>query len=147
MNGALWTLPVEFLCYLFCYIFYKIFKKKDNIVNRIMLVLSVIVILGAFLLQSHISSLYDALCPAISFWLGIQYWINREHLLNIKKPQVLFIASIIFLVNFSTLRSIKICMGRAIAISIIIAIIMLINGLIGPPPITYLYRTQSREIN
>gem|GEM_PF-204352 len=43
----------------------------------------------------------------------------------------------IFLVNFSTLRSIKICMGRAIAISIIIAIIMLINGLIGPPPITY----------
>ena len=43
----------------------------------------------------------------------------------------------VFLVNFSTLRSIKICMGRAIAISIIIAIIMLINGLIGPPPITY----------
>ena len=59
VNGALWTLPVEFLCYLFCYIFYKIFKNKDNIVNRIMLVLSVIVILGAFLLQSHISSLYD----------------------------------------------------------------------------------------
>ena len=25
VNGALWTLPVEFLCYLFCYIFYKIF--------------------------------------------------------------------------------------------------------------------------
>ena len=33
VNGALWTLPVEFLCYLFCYIFYKIFKNKDNIVN------------------------------------------------------------------------------------------------------------------
>ena len=107
VNGALWTLPVEFLCYLFCYIFYKIFKNKDNIVNRIMLVLSVIVILGAFLLQSHISSLYDALCPAISFWLGIQYWINREHLLNIKKPQVLFIASIILFVLVFPVKSLS----------------------------------------
>ena len=42
-----------------------------------------------------------------------------------------------FLVKFSTLRSIKICMRRASAISMTTAVIMLIKGLIGPPPITY----------
>lgn len=42
-----------------------------------------------------------------------------------------------FLVKFSTLRSIKICMRRASAISMTTVVIMLIKGLIGPPPITY----------
>lgn len=107
VNGALWTLPVEFLCYLFCYIFYKIFKNRDNIVNRIILVLSIIVIFNAFMLHSHIASIYDALCPVISFWLGIQYWINREHLLNLKKPKILFIASIILFVLIFPVKSLS----------------------------------------
>lgn len=77
VNGSLWTLPVEFLCYVFCYLFYR-FRLN----NRKYAVWTVPFIVIAYLILWKILSgiliLRAVLTPAMLFYTGMIYYIYRD---------------------------------------------------------------------
>ena len=88
VNGALWTLPVEFMCYFACYVFYKLFYlKKKSIVFTVPLVLCIYI--GVLLLNN--TSLVFIIRPVVFFYVGMLFYTYRESItINIG----LFVASI-----------------------------------------------------
>jgi peptidoglycan/LPS O-acetylase OafA/YrhL len=78
VNGSLWTLPVEFCCYIAIYIMYKILKKdrfkNNNLLNYISIGISIILIIiikKLFMDVSFIYLLYFALRLFIVFNISV----------------------------------------------------------------------------
>ena len=76
VNAALWTLPVEFICYILCFISYKLtkFDKKK------FLLLSVPVFVLAAVYYVKFSPLQLSVVRAVLlFYLGVLIWVFRDH--------------------------------------------------------------------
>ncbi len=89
VNAALWTLPVEFICYILCFISYKLtkFDKKK------FLLLSVPVFVLAVVYYVKFSPLQLSVVRAVLlFFLGVLIWVLRDH---ITISPVLGLASIV----------------------------------------------------
>ena len=84
VNGALWTLPVEFACYILCFIAYKLgFMNKKRFIWSIPLV--AIGTAGVWFIGGIIPLAREVIRPVLLFYIGMGYWIYREHiLLNMK---------------------------------------------------------------
>lgn len=81
INGALWTLPVEFLCYIICYIALKInLLKPKKILITFPLVVggSVVICIVSRLLDVEI--LTTVLFPVLCFYVGVVYYVFREYI-------------------------------------------------------------------
>lgn len=77
VNAALWTLPVEFICYILCFISYKLtkFDKKK------FLLLSVPVFVLAAVYYVKFSPLQLSVVRAVLlFFLGVLIWVLRDHI-------------------------------------------------------------------
>ena len=70
VNGSLWTLPVEFLCYVLCYVFYRLGLSKGK---RPLLFLPFVAAAAAaawLLLKNH-EVLRNAILPVLFFYIGM----------------------------------------------------------------------------
>lgn len=79
VNGSLWTLPVEFLCYLFLYVLYKTRFLEKNIVFGVGLLIIGIVSYGIGCKASS-SVILSAAQAVICFFMGVWYYINKDKL-------------------------------------------------------------------
>ena len=89
INAALWTLPVEFICYILCFIGYKLtkFDKKK------VLLLSIPVFALAVVYYVKFSPLQLSVVRAVLlFYLGVLIWVFRDH---VTISPVLGLASIV----------------------------------------------------
>lgn len=79
VNGALWTLPVEFLCYIGCFVMYhlKWFHKKLALISVPLVVAGCF---GIFALSRITGSevLTAVIRPCLLFYIGIMYYIYRD---------------------------------------------------------------------
>lgn len=79
VNGSLWTLPVEFICYILCFIALKLkLTKKKSYPFTVPLVIA-----GAYVvwfLGNGIPSIRELIRPVLLFYIGMGYWIYREYI-------------------------------------------------------------------
>lgn len=77
VNGPLWTLPVEFLCYIMCYLAYKM-----HILSRKIARYTIIQVLVIYFILYHLMSemlvFREALRPIMLFYFGMLYYIYRD---------------------------------------------------------------------
>lgn len=95
VNGALWTLPIEFLCYIACFIAYKLgfFQKKRFIWS---LPIMIAFYFGMPQLIGADSILNAALRPVVLFYIGIGFYVYREHI-SLRIPVALLCLFIIII--------------------------------------------------
>lgn len=98
VNGSLWTLSVEFICYILCFIAYKLsFLRKDRYPITIPIVLigtGVVWWLGL-----RIPLMHELIRPVLLFYIGMGYWVYREHIsLNVRNFVIAVIACVILFV-------------------------------------------------
>ena len=84
VNGSLWTLPVEFICYILCFIAYKLaFLDKKRYPISVPLVL--IGTVAMWYLSRYIPLVREVIRPALLFYIGMGYWVYREYIiLNVR---------------------------------------------------------------
>lgn len=83
VNGALWTLPVEFLCYIACFLIYKAqcFDKKRYVLTI------PIVIIGIWMINmlgGRIYLLKATIRPCALFYIGMGYYVYKD-IIKLKK--------------------------------------------------------------
>lgn len=84
VNGALWTLPVEFACYIACFLCYKLQLLQPKFYWIYMIPASVIAF-GLLLVEGRCPFLMQIYRPCFLFIIGMGYWIYREKIvLNFK---------------------------------------------------------------
>lgn len=88
VNGPLWTLPIEFICYVMCFVAYKckLVNKKGMIAATVIFVIGC---LGAWVLSSKIVLLASMIRPMGLFFAGMLMYVYRD-----KIPMKLWIAVI-----------------------------------------------------
>lgn len=81
VNGSLWTLPVEFACYIACYIFYKL-KLLDK--KRFYYTIPIVILVLVF--EKQVPGILGSMVrPCVFFYIGMLYYVYREYIeLNIK---------------------------------------------------------------
>lgn len=81
VNGSLWTLPVEFACYIACYIFHKL---KLFSTKRFYFTIPIVAL--AVIFEGYIPSILgDMVRPCAFFYIGMLYYVYRDKIvLNIK---------------------------------------------------------------
>lgn len=84
VNGSLWTLPIEFLCYIMCFLAWKL-KFMDEKNAKWMVLLFAAGYLGAVKLLAGSETLSAALRPTGLFFAGMVYYVYRDKI--IIKPQ------------------------------------------------------------
>lgn len=81
VNGALWTLPVEFLCYIGLFVVYKC-KCLHKLPMKILTAAVMLVMLAIGILQSRLGldTIGMVFFPVAMFWMGMFYYIFREEI-------------------------------------------------------------------
>ena len=79
VNGALWTLPVEFLCYIACFVIWKTkFMQKKLFKWTIPAVIVGTIGLNMILQYIRIEVLFAAIRPSLLFYMGIFFYVYRD---------------------------------------------------------------------
>ncbi len=105
VNGALWTLSVEFLCYVALWILFKL-----KLLNKKMVVISVPILLcffgGVYLFSdiTGISILKAMISPMFCFYMGILYFIFKEKIYFSYKAIILSILIILVSSTFGVIN-------------------------------------------
>lgn len=77
VNGPLWTLPIEFLCYVMCYFLYRLrFLNQKNM--KWATILFSIGCIGVKVLSYRIPILGDMIRPIGLFFAGILYFVYKD---------------------------------------------------------------------
>ncbi len=100
VNGALWTLPVEMLCYVACFIVYKItlFNKKRF---GILLPIALLGFIGAwFAGEMFFAPLSAMVRPCAMFLLGMAFWVYRDNIVLDGKIALIALAGLILSIVF-----------------------------------------------
>lgn len=76
-NGSLWTLPVEFLCYIACYMMYKMRLLDEKKLKYTLIPFSLL-----FIIQKYLFKIIPSFSPAIPlfmmFYMGMIYYIYKD---------------------------------------------------------------------
>lgn len=94
VNGPLWTLPVEFLCYIMCYFFYKL-KLLDGKILKYTFIPAIIAYYIMNILLRGMPIIREALRPVMLFYVGMLYYVYRN---KIKFEYKYLIVSLCFLI-------------------------------------------------
>lgn len=79
VNGSLWTLPVEFLCYVGCFIMWKIhLLERKNILKSIPIVLVGAIGIYYIINVMEMFTILEAIRPMLLFYMGILFYIMRD---------------------------------------------------------------------
>ena len=78
VNGVLWTLPVEFICYILIFVIYKLGLMTKKRMPFVILLFAAAYVAGHHILGAG-SLLASALRPAGMFFAGMVYYVYREH--------------------------------------------------------------------
>ncbi|MBE5940067.1 MAG: acyltransferase [Lachnospiraceae bacterium] len=86
VNGSLWTLPVEFMCYIACYIFYRLHFLERKWYLRITIPAAVIFVICVMILFGNNGNIINIIRPVILFYIGMGLYVFRDKILfsNIK---------------------------------------------------------------
>lgn len=84
INGSLWTLPIEFLCYILCFVMFFLKFGDKNKAGYSMVLFIPIYIFLFFYLRSN-ALLGSALRPIGMFYIGVLYYIYRENIIIKRK--------------------------------------------------------------
>lgn len=105
VNGPLWTLPIEFLCYVGCFIMYK-FKMLEKKQFVISIPLVVIGCGGIWYLAkvTGIEVLLAAIRPGLLFYIGILLYVYRDKIVLNGKIALLGAAFIVVTAVFSNIN-------------------------------------------
>lgn len=79
VNGVLWTLPIEFLCYIACFVMWKLkFLEQKKCVFSIPLV--IFGTLGIYFVagKAGVSGLTPTIRPMLLFYMGILFFVYRD---------------------------------------------------------------------
>lgn len=86
VNGSLWTLPVEFLCYIACYIMWKFKLLEDKKAKwSVPVVLCGAVVLYKVISVLKIEILLSAIRPGLLFYIGMIFYVYRDRIRMTKK--------------------------------------------------------------
>lgn len=80
VNGPLWTLPIEFLCYIMCYIFYKLHLLEKKRMGVTIVLFSI----GCFLVKMvsvRVLMLASVIRPVGLFFAGMLYFVFSESII------------------------------------------------------------------
>ena len=94
VNGPLWTLPVEFSCYIMCYFFYKL-KLLDEKIAKYTVIPAIIFYYIMYVSLSDMPIIREALRPIMLFYVGMIYYVYRN---KVKFEYKYLIISLIFLI-------------------------------------------------
>lgn len=77
VNGPLWTLPIEFLCYIMCYVLYrlKLLEKKNM---KYAVVLFSAGCIGVKIISGRLPALSPMIRPMGLFFAGMLYYVYRD---------------------------------------------------------------------
>lgn len=96
VNGSLWTLPVEFLCYVGCFFMWKVhLLEKKKILLSIPMVLVGIAAIYFVVHYLGISVLLEAIRPMLLFYVGMLFYVRRDDIIFSNKYLVSCILGII----------------------------------------------------
>lgn len=103
VNGSLWTLPVEFLCYIGCYFAWKIGLSKEKMMGYT-IPLFILGYIALHIILAENKLLLSALRPCGMFYCGMLYDVYRSRI-HIKIPYVILgIAGLIMCTYFGILE-------------------------------------------
>lgn len=97
INGALWTLPIEFVCYIVLYVLYKL-----NLVNKKFYKISLIPVLLLFVVIYYVNLPIILLvrgyfAPLFMFYLGSFFWVFRDKI--IMDFKIFILCSVLFVIS------------------------------------------------
>lgn len=76
VNGSLWTLPVEVICYLVCYLIYKIkIFRKDFCLTLLPATFGFILLT---IISKQVPIFFSVIGPCLQFYIGMFFWYYRE---------------------------------------------------------------------
>ncbi len=104
VNGALWTLPVEFICNIGCFVAYKFRLLKRNTI-LISALLIAILEYGIWSLGTRYGILRSVIMPSIMFFVGILYYLFGEHIKRVWWLVVLAIAAFCLLTALGCMKA------------------------------------------
>lgn len=79
VNGSLWTIPVEFLCYIACFILYKLgLMQRKTMLFSVPLV--AIGVAAAWWLGDLVPMVREVIQPGLLFYIGVLYWVYRDRI-------------------------------------------------------------------
>ena len=86
VNGALWTIPVEFICYIFAYAYTKILKKYDKEkIAKVSYAFLIFLFVILYVFKSKLGIIYQFAIPFIMFSTGIvTCWLKDKILISKK---------------------------------------------------------------
>lgn len=92
INGSLWTIPLEVICYIGLYVAYvcRILQKKVLKILNPLLLIGVCVVLGFRVTDIH--QYHSYLRPLLIFFMGIQYYIFKDEIKLSGKRAVVAVA-------------------------------------------------------
>lgn len=98
VNGSLWTLPVEFICYILCFVAMKLkLTKKKTYPFTVPFVIAGAVLV--WILGLTIPLARELIRPVLLFYIGMGYWIYREHIyFNIRNLVIATAAFVLLMV-------------------------------------------------
>lgn len=100
VNGPLWTLPVEFVCYILCFVFWKLCFMNEKKAKYTIPVIIVFVVVASLTLARISPLLAEALRPSMLFYIGMIVYIYRDKIyVDIK---FFLIAFVVFLLGLLT---------------------------------------------
>jgi peptidoglycan/LPS O-acetylase OafA/YrhL len=79
VNGPLWTLPVEFLCYVICFVIYRIHVMNSKNM-KYSLIFFIPGYIFMFILLSKVPLLQEAMRPMGMFYVGIMFYVYRDNI-------------------------------------------------------------------
>lgn len=85
VNGALWTLPVEFMCYIFLFFAYKLGVIKNKYFKYTVFPVSVLFVIMNLIKNQFIMILISYTQPVFMFYMGVIFYVYRDRInLNLK---------------------------------------------------------------
>ena len=97
VNGSLWTLPVEFVCYVLCWVYYRLGFSKDRRKALISIPLVLLAAAAADRLLSGQELLRSAVAPVLFFFIGMQYYLFRDRIPS--SPALCIAAAAVWIVS------------------------------------------------
>lgn len=77
VNGPLWTLPIEFVCYIMCFVFLKL-RFMDEKKFLISIPLFAAGVAGTWFLSLRIPMLGEIIRPVVLFYIGMGMYVYRR---------------------------------------------------------------------